>query len=80
MDVICYTVALMALAKEEVMMFCLPFALYGTARGVKKSFISARGSRFLKFENRYADLICGSNSKTNLQNTFFKIFSTFLRK
>jgi hypothetical protein len=38
---------------------------------------SALRSRFLKVENRHEDLIWGINSKTNLQNTFFKIWSRF---
>jgi hypothetical protein len=39
-----------------------------------------RRSRFLKFIKRYEELICGSDSKTFLLNTLFKILSRFLRK
>jgi hypothetical protein len=39
-----------------------------------------RRSRFLKVDNRYENLGCGSNPKTILLNTFFKICSRLLRK
>jgi hypothetical protein len=40
----------------------------------------SRRSRFLKCNNRYEELICGSNSKIFLIHSFLKIFSRFLRK
>jgi hypothetical protein len=39
-----------------------------------------RRSRFLKVDNRYENLGCGSNPKTLLLNSFFKICSCLLRK